>query len=366
MTLSRREFLKLVGGAAGFAALKPFQKVSPLPEFPTAANLGRIIEGKFPCLASPNNLDSVIRDYYTDDIITWNREVVGRRDTNLINQRWVETDEGFVYASYVQPVKNEPNTALENLPDGANGFWAEVSVPYVDFVLETENPASPWLKDTMALNLPTRLYYSQVMWVDQIKRSDVTGNMIYRINEKYGSYGDLMWAEAAAFRPLSPEEIAPIHPEIDPDSKKVVVNATYQTLSCFEEDREVYFCKVSTGAKFDAFGNVVDKWATPIGLGHRTWRKTISIHMAGGTASGSGYDTPGVSWATFFSGDGVAIHSTFWHNDYGVPRSHGCVNTKPDDAKWIYRWSTPVSDLISDDVTVGMPGGTKVDVIESI
>jgi hypothetical protein len=363
MSINRRDFMKLVGGVAGFSALKPFNKALPLPEFPKSERLGRIVEGKWALMALPNFQDAKVKDVYGDDVIAWNREVVGRRDTNYINQKWVETDSGYVNSSYVQPVFNKPNEPLANLPDGKSGFWAEVTVPYVDFVLENQAPSSPWIKNNMDIGLPTRLYYSQVMWVDQVKKSDVTGNMIYRINEKYGSYGDIFWAEAAAFRPLTAEEIAPISPDVDPVSKRVKVNLTYQTLSCFEEDREVYYCKISSGAKFDAFGNAVDSWATPVGDGHRTWRKSLSIHMAGGSATGGGYDTPGISWATFFS-EGVAIHSTFWHNDYGVPRSHGCVNVTPEDSKWIFRWTTPTVTLDVDDITVGMPGGTQVDVIE--
>ncbi len=51
----------------------------------------------------------------------------------------------------------------------------------------------------------------------------------------------------------------------------------------------------------------------------------ISVHMAGGTVD-AGWDTPGVPWCVFFSGNGVAIHSTFWHNNFGTARSHGCLN----------------------------------------
>ena len=365
MTFNRRDFIKMVGGMAGFAALRPFDRAFPLAQFPTGEKLGRIVEGKWDLMATPNYQDAKIKSLYTDDVIPWYREVVGRRDTNFINQNWVETDGGFVHASYVQPVFNRPNEPLTQLPDGKAGFWAEVTVPYVDFVLENQAPSSPWIKDAMAIGLPTRLYYSQVMWIDQIKKSDVTGNWIYRINEKYGSYGDIFWAEGAAFRPLTAEEVSPIHPDVDPVTKRIKVNLTYQTLSCYEEEREVFFCKISSGAKFDAYGNPVDAWSTPVGDGHRTWRKTISIHMAGGTATGGGYDTPGISWATFFS-EGVAIHSTFWHNDYGVPRSHGCVNVLPDNSKWIFRWSTPTCSLEEDDIIVGMPGGTQVDVEERI
>jgi hypothetical protein len=43
----------------------------------------------------------------------------------------------------------------------------------------------------------------------------------------------------------------------------------------------------------------------------------------------------------FFQRDGIAVHGTYWHNDFGHPRSHGCVNVSIDAAKWIYRWTTP-------------------------
>ena len=36
-----------------------------------------------------------------------------------------------------------------------------------------------------------------------------------------------------------------------------------------------------------------------------------------------------------------AIHGTFWHNNFGVPMSHGCVNLAPLDAKWVFFWSSP-------------------------
>jgi hypothetical protein len=364
MPLTRRDFLKLVGGTAGIMALRPFSRVMPLPDFPQGALLGRnCTDGMITIQTMPKGNAPVVRKFYeVEPPVKWLREVVGYNE-GFINQRYVETPEGYIYADYLQPVKNLPNEPLKELPAGQTGFWAEVTVPYVDFVLENTEPSSPWLKNALEWSRPTRLFYSQVMWVDQIKVSDVTGNLIYRINERYGSYGDIFWAEGAAFRPLTAEEIAPITPDVDPTLKTILANLTYQTLSCLEGEQEVYFCRISSGAKWDAQGNPVDNWSTPLGNGHRTWRKSISIHMAGGTVSG-GYDTPGVSWCTFFSGTGVAIHSTFWHNAFGVPRSHGCVNVKPEDAKWIFRWTTPEVTLEPGDITVGMPGGTQVNVDE--
>lgn len=363
MTLSRRDFLKLVGGTAGYLALRPFSRVLPLPEFPQGERLGRLVATLDLASVPRADYPSVGR-LYPDTVVPWLRETVAQsNDPQVINQRWVETPQGYLYSAYVQPVRNLPNVPLQAIPAGHSGFWAEVTVPYVDFVMENAAASSPWLKNALEFRQPTRLYYSQVMWIDQIRVSDVTGNIIYRINERYGSYGDIFWAEGAAFRPLTADEIAPISPEVDPAQKRVVANLTYQTLSCYEGQTEVYFCKVSSGRKADAQGNATDTWSTPVGEGHRTWRKMISVHMAGGTVD-AGWDTPGVSWSTFFSGNGVAIHSTFWHNNFGTARSHGCLNVLPEDAKWIFRWTTPVVELEPGDVTVGMPGGTQVDVRE--
>jgi hypothetical protein len=362
MSLSRRDFLKLVGGAAGALALNPFSRVLPLPEFPQSPRLGRnCTGGKITIHSMPQGNGPVVKEIYEDTVLPWLREVVGYKEGH-INQRWVETPEGFIHVPGLQLVENRPNQPLTAMPAGKQGFWAEVTVPYVDFVLENQLPMSPWLKNAVDWRLPTRLYYSQVMWIDQVKVSEVTGNIIYRVNEKIGSYGDIFWAEGAAFRPLAEDEVAPISPDFDPAEKKVVANLTYQTLSCMEGNREVYFCKMSSGAKWDASGNPVDAWSTPIGE-HWTWRKCVSIHMAGGTVGG-GWDTPGVSWTTLFSGTGVAIHSTFWHNNYGTPRSHGCLNVLPEDAKWIFRWTTPVVSLDPGDVTIQGQGGTHVVVRE--
>ena len=89
----------------------------------------------------------------------------------------------------------------------------------------------------------------------------------------------------------------------------------------------------------------------------------ISHHMSGGS-SGGGWDLPGIAWTTLFSGHGEAVHSTYWHNDFGVPRSRGCVNARPEDAKWVFRWSLPYIAYDTGELTVEMPGGTIVEVVD--
>jgi lipoprotein-anchoring transpeptidase ErfK/SrfK len=54
------------------------------------------------------------------------------------------------------------------------------------------------------------------------------------------------------------------------------------------------------------------------------------------------FDLPGVPWVTYLTQKGVALHGTYWHNDFGKPRSHGCINVSSEAAKWLYLWTNPV------------------------
>ncbi|HVN55355.1 MAG TPA: L,D-transpeptidase [Anaerolineaceae bacterium] len=362
--ISRRDFLKYAALGLGGLVILPkagnpgLSRILDASNFPGAENLGRICVGKVDIRSRPAVDAPSVGVLYQDGVVEWQREVVGPAPMGRVNRRWVETPDGFIYAPSVQPVKNKPNAPLTELPATSlgKGMWAEVTVPYVDIFLDNPPARSPWLKNSA---LP-RLYYSQVLWIDTIETNN-KGQVLYRVNEKYG-LGDIFWAAAEAFRPLTDEELEPIHPEAE--LKRVVVNVDYQTMSCFEGNEEVYFSLISSGGKWDAEGNVVDKWATPLGT-HSIWRKLISIHMIGGT-TGAGYDLPGIAWTMLFTGEGVAIHSTFWHNDFGVTRSHGCVNASPEDAKWVFRWTSPVVTYDpgdSYDPKKSVAGGSTVEVI---
>lgn len=371
--VSRRDFLKLSGLGLSALAFNPFTRrpniVRPLPQFPQGEKLGRVaVTPNFystEIKSQPNNLASTIRSAGQDEVITWNRSVVGTESFGT-SKRWVETPEGYIYESHLQPVKNLPNQPIPAVPDGKQGFWAEVTVPYVDLQLQTA-AASPAVKYSLETAQPIRLYYGQVVWLDQVG-TDSNGVTVYRFNESPGhgyGYGDMFLADAAAFRPLSEEDVAPIHPEVDPATKRILIDATAerQTLSCFEGDSEVYFCRISSG-----YG---EKYSTPVGTQAVAW-KIISIHMAANTGSDSGYDTMGVPWPVFFNTNaGAAVHGVFWHNDFGVRRSHGCVNVLPEDAKWIFRWTAPAISLDQSEARLQWPnvgGGfsTSVDVADQI
>lgn len=352
--VSRRDFLKLTVLSTGALAFRPFLGLA-LPEFPQADKLGRITVGKMDVYTRPDANSQIVGALYEDNMVPWIREVVGSMP-GRINQRFVETPSGFVWSGYVQPVWNQPNIPVSNLQTTSlgQGMWVEVTVPYVDLILDNPPARAPWLQYQISINLPPRFYHSQVVWVDQI-RSDESGQVWYRLNEKYGS-GDIFWGQAEAFRPLSAEDVSPINP--DAQDKRIIVRIWDQTLSCFEGTTEVHFAKISSGALYDAWGNRVDAWATPVGESP-IWRKAISLPLSGGSAS-AGWNLPAVGWVSLFVGTGVAIHSTYWHNNYGEPSSRGCVNSSPEDAKWVFRWSQPQVMYDPGDITVEWPGGTKV------
>jgi lipoprotein-anchoring transpeptidase ErfK/SrfK len=373
--VSRRDFLKLSGLGIGCLALRPLgvakissifgAPLSGIPDFPSAKQLARVTKGMVEVKSHPDSNSPTIGVLYEDAVVPWLREIAGSTPSYVFNnQRWVETPEGYVYGPLLQPVKNLPNAPVSTLQQTSlgSGMWAEVTVPYVDVILQTEPTSNSWVEARVDEGLPVRLYYSQVFWVDQIKTDD-SGKTLYRVNPNYYGGVDMLWAAAEAFRPISNAELEPINPQAE--DKRIIVDVTYQTLSCYEESREVYFCRVSSGAKFDMFGNPVDAWATPLGQ-YRISVKYMSLQMSGGT-TGAGYDLPGIGWTSIFATGGVAIHSTFWHNNYGDAMSHGCVNITPEDAKWIFRWSAPLVpyDPGMVDATQGGQPSTPVQVMES-
>lgn len=355
---SRKDFLKL--GGLGFGAMALRSKVASLvrplwqTEFPQSDRLGRVVDelGTFINMRTQPSSDAPEAGQLAgDQVVPWLREVVGY--TPYRNQRWVETPQGYVWAPLLQPVRNLPNAPLTELPHTGSepGMWMEVTVPYVEVQLANPAPLGFRIKHLVDNGLPIRFYYGQVWWVDGIRSGDPGSE--YHMRELHGSRGDHFWAPAAGFKPIFPEDAAPISPDIE--NKQILINLARQTLSCFEDGREVFFCRVSTGR----YG---EDTQTPVGDFLRIFMKFLSIHMEGG-ASGAGYDLSGIGWATFIAAGGIAIHSTYWHNNFGERTSAGCVNVHSQDARFIYRWSAPnveyypgKQDLIA---------GTSVRVVES-
>lgn len=365
--LSRRNFIKIMGIGLTSLGIPANLHFNSLPVFPDYDRLGRVcIIGKVDIKSAPYEGSQTVGVLYEDAVIPWLRDVAAKvPNFNFYNQRWLETADGYIYAASIQPVKNLPNEPVSTLLPmsmGGEGMWAEVTIPYADVVLVNNASSNSWVKARIDQGLPLRVYFGQVYYIDQIKTSN-DGNIYYRVNPNYYGGVDALWVPAVAMRPIPPEELSPTNPTAE--NKKIVVDVSRQTLSCFEGETEVYYCRVSTGAKFDMYGNPVEKWSTPLGS-YQISRKFISLQMSGGT-TGAPYDLPGIGWVSLFASGGVAIHATVWHNDFGTPKSHGCVNALPQDAKWVFQWSLPVTayDPGTVDISISGEKSTTVQVIES-
>lgn len=110
------------------------------------------------------------------------------------------------------------------------------------------------------------------------------------------------------------------------DNKWIEINLSTQTLSLHEGNSVVGSFLVSTGL-----------WApTPTGT-YRTYVKYRYTTMSGGSGAGY-YYLPNVPFTMYFY-KGYGIHGTYWHNNFGHPMSHGCVNMRTSEAEIVYNWA---------------------------
>ncbi len=103
----------------------------------------------------------------------------------------------------------------------------------------------------------------------------------------------------------------------------IEVNLTNQTLTAWQGDVQVMYTAISSGLG-----------GTPTVTG----RFAVGTKYAAQRMIGPGYDLPNVPWVMYFHGS-YAIHGAYWHNSFGVPTSHGCVNMRPNEAEMLYNWA---------------------------
>jgi lipoprotein-anchoring transpeptidase ErfK/SrfK len=121
---------------------------------------------------------------------------------------------------------------------------------------------------------------------------------------------------------------------VGPAENWIDVNLSTQTLVAYEGNTPVYNSLISSGT-----------WEYPTVTGQfRTYVKYETQDM-NGYLIGYDYYLQNVPYVMYFSGN-FAIHGAYWHNNFGVPMSHGCVNVNPVDAGWLYNWA-PVGTTVN-------------------
>ncbi|RUR72678.1 hypothetical protein PCC6912_61440 [Chlorogloeopsis fritschii PCC 6912] len=114
------------------------------------------------------------------------------------------------------------------------------------------------------------------------------------------------------------EIVKPVKPR-----KKIVIDLSEQRLYAWQDNKLVHSIRVSTG-----------KRSTPTKKGNFL----ISTKYRSARMRGPGYDIPNVPYTMYFF-RGYAIHGAFWHNRFGTPVSHGCVNLPVKEARKIFNWA---------------------------
>jgi len=115
------------------------------------------------------------------------------------------------------------------------------------------------------------------------------------------------------------------------------VNLTKQVLVAYEGQKMVYATLVSTGEDGLAEPDVAKK-ATIRGI-YRIHTKYATVTMDS-KAVGEEFELRDVPYVQYFN-EGYALHGSYWHDRFGTPKSHGCINLAPEDARRLYFWTEP-------------------------
>lgn len=328
---SRRDFLKLGAMALGSLAFRPYAN---LQDFGDSGDLVRIAITSVSVYSQPNDKSRIVYTRYRDDLLHVYYPVVSEYGPGY-NPLWYRVWGGYIHSAHVQLVQVRlnpvPSTWAEKLQ------LAEVTVPYAQAI--HQNPVTKEWEPVY------RLYYGSNHWIAGLDEGP-DGRPWYKLQDELFDTLYYYHVPAESLRMIAPEEFAPISPDVPPGQKLIKVSIAQQILTAYEGDKVVMQTKISSGLP-DSRPNPPGGIPTDTPKGEFTVQsKMPSKHMGDGniTTDPEAYELPGVPWTCFFvPKTGVATHGTYWHQNYGVPMSHGCVNMKSEEAKWIFRWTTPVA-----------------------
>lgn len=319
--ISRRDFLKNTTLASlGCIYLGVQRSLSQEKE--SSASLGRILfalsySNKQPDLHSQKH-----------QLFQFN-DLVNLYDPIMINSKtgrqeiWHRLSAGdYIPATSVQVVKMILNNPVESI--NRRGQLAEITVPYT----------TAWASGATKDKGDQIFFYGSTHWINMLAE-DREGKLFYRVRED--RWRDTYYVEASHMSVLPNYVLAPKRKNIPVDEKWLQINLREQFAVAYEGSEPVFLTKISSGQ----FTGDIDL-ATPIGEFMINYKRP-SRHMVHSDRVGINNDELyGVPWVSYFTDNGIAFHGTYWHNDFSIPRSHGCINLPIEAARWIYLWTLPV------------------------
>ncbi|HID98049.1 MAG TPA: murein L,D-transpeptidase [Thermodesulfobacteriaceae bacterium] len=224
------------------------------------------------------------------------------------DSRWFCINKGeYVRASSIEPV--EPSS-FRGMPISENQFF-----PFAWVILDSYAAREPGIY-FQPWGQPVSKYTPV-----RIMETRKTGLWYwYRISED-------RWLEQ---RRLAVVRKQPRPEEVGPKEKWIDIDLYEQVLAAYQGDRMVFATLVSSGVR---------DFPTEEGL-YRIWTKARTAKMSGGEVGSNYYLLEDVPYQMYYQGN-FALHGAYWHDNFGIPCSHGCINLSVEDSRWLFNWTSP-------------------------
>jgi hypothetical protein len=158
---------------------------------------------------------------------------------------------------------------------------------------------------------------------------DSTGGLWYRVSDPPE---EPQWVHSSLITKVAPVQFD--GPKFQ--GRWVGVNLTQQIATAYQDGTPVKVTLASTGTIRTLPNGTKEDLRTNVGTWKIYWRLP-SQEMKGGTIeNGDYYDLKDVPFVQYFYQSGEALHGTYWHDDFGHPHSHGCVNLSTPMSEWFY------------------------------
>lgn len=329
--LSRRDFLKLSLLTLGGLALRPIHTTLPYTAL-AGKDIARVAVKSISVYEKPDDKSKILFQRFRDDLVNIYYEEVSDAGPTY-NPLWYRVWGGYMHSAHLQRVNIRFNPVASSL--NRTKQLAEVTVPVSpSYLYSSQKGWEPLYK----------LYYGSVHWVVGIEKGP-DGSPWYRIKDELFDIDRLdYFTPAKNLRLIEDDEFSPISTEVPPEKKRIEVSIARQELVAYEGENVILRTRISSGVPMSDPPPGEPSTDTPQGEFH-IQNKMPSKHMGDGevTSDPEAYELPGVPWVCFFEPEhGVATHGTYWHTNFGTYMSHGCVNMVTEEAKFLFRWATPV------------------------
>jgi len=197
----------------------------------------------------------------------------------------------------------------------------------LDFSTNTLKGSCGWVVlDTVTSKIPGKEEYIDGEYLDKHVLVRILETRLIK-GKKWLKLGEKKWVDGSRVALIKKAA----RPDgIPPGVKWIDINLYEQVLQAYDGDLLVYATLVSSG---------LPEFETPTGL-FRIWGKVRMAKMGGGEKGKDYYFLEDVPYHMYFH-QGYAIHGAYWHDNFGIKQSHGCVNIAPRDAYWLFGWTTP-------------------------